>query len=250
MAHIGSLSGRAARAAPHALRLKEVKKSSRLRTLFAFLPRPLTTAGAAFNPTERLNQLRSVVTLVLLLAGSAPASQPQYQTVGNLTSEECKALQAVIEECERYGIEVALAQVLLDIPDQERQRSQVARENQLRDAAASGYQQGGTPSEEDTGAPSQEQEQRQQEPTPSPPPSQQPIVAITADGWRHEFPAGTDRAVIDRVMKAYGKTAENPFHFELGKTPARVLAAFPEGAYILFKGETTPRIKHTPAPTP
>jgi hypothetical protein len=48
--------------------------------------------------------LLSIGALVVLLARCAPAAQPQYQTVRNLTSQECSALQAVIEERERYGI--------------------------------------------------------------------------------------------------------------------------------------------------
>src|SRR5271166_636347 len=38
-----------------------------------------------------------------------------------------------------------------------------------------------------------------------------PITAQSADGVNHEFPDGTDRAVIDRVMKQYA----------VGKTPVK-----------------------------
>jgi predicted aspartyl protease len=54
---------------------------------------------------QTLSRLLRVVVLVALLGGCATAAQRQYQTsVSNLGSEECNALQAVVEDRERYGI--------------------------------------------------------------------------------------------------------------------------------------------------
>jgi hypothetical protein len=54
---------------------------------------------------ETLNHPLGALTLVALVAGCATAAQRQYQTtLSSLTSEECRALEAVIEERERYGI--------------------------------------------------------------------------------------------------------------------------------------------------
>jgi hypothetical protein len=49
-----------------------------------------------------------LVTIVAVLAGCAPPAQKQYYSaVGYRGSEECRALQAVIEDRERYGIVAA-----------------------------------------------------------------------------------------------------------------------------------------------
>ena len=47
-----------------------------------------------------------------------------------------------------------------------------------------------------------------------------PIQAQSADGLMHEFPDGTDRAVIDRTMKAYAAKS--------GKVPSKEYAGVPE----------------------
>src|SRR5712691_6630495 len=53
---------------------------------------------------ERLKRILTIVAVVALLAGCRTAVWPQYQAaVTNLASEECRALQAVVEERERYG---------------------------------------------------------------------------------------------------------------------------------------------------
>ena len=54
---------------------------------------------------QTLDRPLRVVILVALLAGCATTAQRQYQTfIGNLGSEKCNALQAVVEDRERYGI--------------------------------------------------------------------------------------------------------------------------------------------------
>jgi hypothetical protein len=52
----------------------------------------------------RLKRPLSMVTLVASLAACGTAGQRQYQTAVSVASEECRALQAVVEERERYGI--------------------------------------------------------------------------------------------------------------------------------------------------
>src|ERR1700731_969043 len=47
----------------------------------------------------------NIVMIAAFLAGCGTAAPRQYQTaVNELASEECRALQAVVEERERYGI--------------------------------------------------------------------------------------------------------------------------------------------------
>src|SRR5713101_6783067 len=47
----------------------------------------------------------SIVMIAAVLSGCGTAAQRQYQTaVSGLPSEECRALQAVVEEREQYGI--------------------------------------------------------------------------------------------------------------------------------------------------
>jgi len=54
---------------------------------------------------ETVKRALGLVTMAAFLAGCATPAQPQYQSaVSNLGSEECRALQAVIEDRERYGI--------------------------------------------------------------------------------------------------------------------------------------------------
>jgi hypothetical protein len=57
------------------------------------------------EPLEGLGRSLGIVSLISLLAGCGTVAQQQYQTAArSLASEQCRALQAVVEERERYGI--------------------------------------------------------------------------------------------------------------------------------------------------